>query len=165
MNDGKETELIGVLFICTGNICRSPTAEGVFRALARREGMDNRFRIDSAGILAYHAGEAPDPRSQATALAHGVDIGGQRARQVTREDFSHYDFLLAMDRGHLRALRKMVPPAQKEHARLFLSYWPEAPVKDVPDPYYGGSAGFETTYGLIERGCLSLLRHIQEGRG
>lgn len=149
-----------ILFICTGNICRSPTAEGVFRRLAEREGVANRFRIDSAGIIGYHAGESPDRRSQQTALTHGVDIGGQRARKVTRGDFSDFDYLLAMDGGHLGELAKLAPPEHVNHVGLFLSFWPEAPTADVPDPYFGGPEGFQQTYALIDQGCRHLLDHL-----
>lgn len=152
---------IKLLFVCTGNICRSPTAEGVFRARAGMAGLAHRFTLDSAGTHGYHIGEPPDPRSCEAALRRGVDLSTQRARKVTAPDFSHFDLLLAMDRGHLRALQALAPPEQADRAHLFLRFAPRLGLKDVPDPYYGGPDGFEQVLDLIEAASDGLLEHLR----
>ncbi|MDJ0842541.1 MAG: low molecular weight protein-tyrosine-phosphatase [Acidobacteriota bacterium] len=150
--------MIRVLMVCTGNICRSPTAEGVFRKMVEERGVQDRFQIDSAGMIAYHVGESPDSRSTRTALAHDIDIRAQRARQVTRDDFDKFDYLLAMDNGHLSDLQAMAPAEAQSKIALFLSYLDGG--GDVPDPYYGGASGFEKTFQLIERGSAAFLDHL-----
>jgi protein-tyrosine phosphatase len=153
--------LVKVLFVCTGNICRSPTAHGVFRALVAREGLSERVVADSAGTQGYHIGEPPDPRSTAAALARGIKIADLRARQFKPADFDAFDLILAMDRGHRRMLDHWCPPSRRERLRLFLSFAPELDVIDVPDPYYGAGDGFELVLDLIEAGSAGLLRHIR----
>ena len=154
-------ETVRVLMVCTGNICRSPTAEGVLRTLAaREEGRGRRFVIDSAGTTAYHVGEPPDERSQAHALRRGHDLSAQRARQVEPEDFRRFDWILAMDRGHLQALRRQAPVLVHDRIRLLLDFAPGLAGRDVPDPYYGGDAGFETVLDLIEAGCKGFLASL-----
>jgi protein-tyrosine phosphatase len=148
---------VKVLFVCLGNICRSPTVEGVARALAAREAPHLGLTVDSAGTADYHIGHAPDPRSQRAALARGYDISGLRARQVSAEDFRDFDLLLAMDEHNLKDLRAMAPHGLVERAQLLLSYWPESPHLAVPDPYYGGSEGFETVLDLAEQGSRQLF--------
>ena len=143
-----------VLFVCTGNICRSPTAEGVFRSLCRQAGIE--LRIESAGLGDWHVGQAPDERTQHHARNRGYDLSAQRARQVRAQDFDEFDLILAMDRGHLRALERMAPPGQRVKIRLF------AADRDVPDPYYGGADGFEQVLDLVEAHCASLLRELKE---
>lgn len=154
-------ETIGVLFVCSGNICRSPTAEGVFRAMAEQAGLASRLDIDSAGIGGWHAGEAPDRRAQETTLARGIDIGAQRARQVTAADFDRFHYLVGMDRSHRRALLKLAPNGRADRVRLFMDFAPQMATRDVPDPYYGALGGFEHVFGLIEAGADGLVREIR----
>jgi len=141
---------IRILVVCTGNICRSPTAEGVLRHLAAKRGLGDRVDVRSAGTHDYHVGDAPDSRSVRHAGKRGYDLSAQRAQQVTREHFHEYDYILAMDRGHLRILRQMAPAGAKARFGLFLdasSRWKGA---DVPDPYYGGAEGFEEVLDMVE---------------
>jgi protein-tyrosine phosphatase len=151
-----------VLFVCMGNICRSPTAEGVFRAKVRAAGLEPWVRIDSAGTHAYHTGSPPDLRSQRHAKARGYDLSALRARTVEEADFSRFDLLLAMDWDNLALLEQQCPPQYASRCRLFLSFAPDAPVAAVPDPYYGTARDFERTLDLIELGCDALLRHVEK---
>lgn len=145
-----------ILFVCTGNICRSPTAEGVLRARAAAGGYEG-LLVDSAGTQGYHVGSPPDPRSIEAAARRGYDLSGLRARRLRPADFDDFDLLLAMDRGHLRALRSGCPPESQTRLRLFLE-------RDVPDPYYGGAEGFEEVLDLIESGCDRLLAEMRVKR-
>ncbi len=150
-----------VLLVCFGNICRSPTAEGVLRTIAQREAPYLITHIDSAGTADYHTGNAPDHRSVAAAARRGYDIAGLRARQVCREDFASFDLLLAMDCSNLAALRQLTkskPDAEK--IRLFLSYSPAADSAEVPDPYYGGPADFERVIDLCELAARGLISDL-----
>jgi protein-tyrosine phosphatase len=142
-----------VLFVCTGNICRSPTAEGVFRHLVEREGLAHAIETESAGIGGWHVGDPPDPRSCAAARARGYDLDRLRASQVTAKDFERFDLLIAMDRTHLRALERMRPDAARARLRLFTE-------RDVPDPYYGTAENFEAVLDLIEDGARRLLFEV-----
>lgn len=142
-----------ILFVCTGNICRSPTAEGVFRTLCARAGIE--LRIESAGLGDWHVGEAPDERAQHHARGRGYDLSAQRARQVRLRDFDEFHLILAMDGGHLRALQRMAPPRHRAKIRLF------AEGGDVPDPYYGGAEGFERVLDLVEERCRALLDELK----
>lgn len=151
---------ISVLFVCMGNICRSPTAEGVFRRLHREVAPELHFQVDSAGTHAYHIGEPPDARSQAAARTRGVDISGHRGRQVRVEDFLAFDYVLAMDAANLRRLQALRPRDARAELQLLLEYAPQVAHKDVPDPYYGGSGGFEEVLDLVEQGGRGLLEHI-----
>jgi protein-tyrosine phosphatase len=153
---------VKVLFVCLGNICRSPTAEGVFRALVKEQGCDQQFEIDSAGTSGWHQGEAPDPRSQEEARRHGVDLSGQRSRAVVARDFEHYDYICAMDSANLRELKRECPKGQEEKLYRLTDFAPELKVRDVPDPYYGGDRGFENVYNIVMAGCQGLLAHIQQ---
>ena len=151
---------VRVLMVCTGNICRSPTAEGVLRQLAQAAGRGRDVEVDSAGTTAYHVGEPPDERSQAHALRRGYDLSSQRARQVVAEDFRRFDWVIAMDRGHLRTLRQMAPVLVHDRIRLLSDFAPGLEGRDVPDPYYGGDAGFEAVLDLVEAGCRGLLDRL-----
>ena len=142
-----------ILFVCTGNICRSPTAEAVLRHLAAQEGIE--LHIASAGIGDWHVGSAPDERAQHHAKSRGYDLSALRARQVTKRDFVEFDLILAMDRGHLRTLQRMAPAEHRHKIRLFLAQ------EDVPDPYYGGPEGFERVLDLVEAACRDLLRELK----
>src|ERR1700724_1671439 len=139
-----------ILFVCLGNICRSPTAEGVLRALAAREAPELAIEVDSAGTAAYHVNEPPDPRARQAAARRGYDLTALRARIVKRGDFERFDLILAMDRENLRQLRQRAPAGAHERLRLFLEFAPEAGPDDVPDPYYGGPNGFEEVLYLVE---------------
>ena len=150
--------MISVLFVCTGNICRSPTAEGILRLRAEERNIP--MQIDSAGMIAYHSGEAPDPRTCKAAREHGVDLSHQRARQIRDEDFDRFDHILAMDESHFRDLKAMAPEAAQEKIRLFLSFIPEASELEIPDPYYGGPDGFSKTIDLVEQGSAAFLDHL-----
>lgn len=158
--------MVGVLFVCLGNICRSPSAEGVFRKRVREAGLAAHFEIDSAGTGGYHVGRAPDARAQRAALRHGVDLSGLRARQVTAADFERFDYILAMDRQNLAALEALRPPQSRGRVELFLSYAAgRVAESEVPDPYYGGEKGFELMLDLIEAGAEGLLERLIEVHG
>jgi protein-tyrosine phosphatase len=143
-----------ILFVCTGNICRSPTAEGVLRSLGKEAGVE--LHIESAGTGDWHIGHPPDERSQHHALKRGYDLSAQRARQVRMEDFDAFDMILAMDRSHLRALQKLAPARHHAKIRLFVEG------RDVPDPYYGGPDGFDKVLDLVEAQCRRLLQELKE---
>jgi protein-tyrosine phosphatase len=141
---------VSVLVVCTGNICRSPTAEGVLRSLAKKRGLDGRIRVASAGTHDYHVGEPPDPRSVRHATKRGYDLSRQRAQQVAREHFHDFDYILAMDRSHLRLLKSLAPRDAKAKLGLFLEASGRWKGEDVPDPYYGGVEGFEQVLDMVE---------------
>jgi protein-tyrosine phosphatase len=145
-----------------GNICRSPTAEGVFRHLVDTAGLTQHVHIDSAGTHAYHIGEPPDRRSQATALKRNIDLSSQRARKVCTEDFASFDYVLAMDRNNLQELQVICPANPKARPDLFLRFAQQAKEREVPDPYYGGDHGFEHVLDLIEDASRGLLAEIRE---
>jgi protein-tyrosine phosphatase len=157
-----------ILFICMGNICRSPTAEGAFRKVLAEHAPELRIAVDSAGTHAYHIGERPDPRAQRAAQRRGIDLSTQRARAVVPEDFERFDLLLAMDELNVATLREIGGPVGQEKIRLFLEFAPSLGRLDVPDPYYGGNNGFEYVLDLVEeasRGLLeSLRRDLSAGR-
>ena len=150
-----------ILFVCLGNICRSPTAEAVLRGLAAREAPELTLIVDSCGTANYHPGAPPDRRSQAAARKRGYDLSGLRARQVRAADFADFDLILAMDRSNLQELRAMAPPDARAKIQLFLDHAPEQPAQEVPDPYYGGSTGFEDVLDLIEVASRGLLRRLR----
>ena len=152
-----------VLFVCMGNICRSPTAEAVFRERAARAGMASRIVIASAGTGDWHVGEPPDRRAIAHAAKRGYDLRKQRARQICENDFRRFRWILAMDRANLRELISMRPDGYDGHVGLFLDLAPELGVREVPDPYYGGADGFERVLDLIEAASDSLLEKIGAG--
>lgn len=149
-----------ILFVCMGNICRSPLAEGVLRRMAAEQGVQ--VDIDSAGTHAYHVGEPPDPRAVAAAQRRGCDISMLRARTVQPGDFDHFDLILAMDNDNLSRLREQAPASAQKRLRLLLSY-SGTPQGDVPDPYYGSDNAFEHALDLIERAMQELLAELQPG--
>jgi protein-tyrosine phosphatase len=153
-----------VLFVCMGNICRSPTAEGVFRARVERAGLRDRLLIESAGIGDWHVGQPPDERAIAHGRRRGYDLGPLRARQVRPEDFARFEWILAMDRRNLRDLGLLRPADFQGHLGLFLDFAPVLGVREVPDPYFGGADGFEKVLELTERASAALLARIVEAR-
>ena len=156
----EDSSSIGVLFICLGNICRSPLAEGVFRHLVEARGLDDRFRIDSAGTGGWHVGEPPDPRSVDVARAHGIDLTST-GRQVSADDMSDFDVLVVMDQQNKRDVRHL-QEMYGDSARLVLlrEFEPEGSSLDVPDPYYGGPDGFDRVYEMVHRSCEGLLAEL-----
>lgn len=152
--------MVSVLFVCLGNICRSPTAEGVFRDLVEREGLSDRIQIDSAGTHAYHIGEPPDGRAQAEAKRRGIDISGLRGRQARAQDFKTFDYVLAMDRSNHQNLLSICPMDHEDRLSMFLDFAPGVDRKEVPDPYYEG--GFDRVYDMIEEAAAGLLADIRE---
>ena len=153
-----------VLFVCTGNICRSPTAEGVFRHLVDARGLSGEIEAESAGIGSWHVGEPPDRRSQQTARARGVEINDQRARAVHPDDFTTFDLILSRDTGHYRDLERLCPGGNSAKIRLFMDYAPETGITDVPDPYYGDGDGFDRVFDMIETASKGLLAEIEARR-
>jgi len=152
-----------VLFVCLGNICRSPLAEGVFAHMVKQEGLSDRFHVDSAGTGAWHAGERPDPRSIRVAADHGVELPGQ-ARQVTPDDLLRFDWVVPMDRDNQAELERLA----KVHGgtariRLLRSFDAEADGDEVPDPYYGGPGGFDRVYDMVHAACAGLLDELRGG--
>jgi protein-tyrosine phosphatase len=153
---------VSVLFVCMGNICRSPTAEGVFRKMVADSGLDHLIVIDSAGTHAYHTNEPPDRRAQAAAERRGFSLADIRARRIESEDFERFDYIFAMDRDNLEHLKSTAGDRQKSEIHLLLEYAATGHESEVPDPYYGGAAGFERVLDLIEDAStklLDLLRH------
>jgi protein-tyrosine phosphatase len=149
-----------VLFVCLGNICRSPTAEGVFTAMVERRGLAHAIVVDSCGTSDWHVDSAPDPRTLAAAAGRGYDLRHLRGRQVQRADFDTYDYILAMDRSNLLQLQSACPATYAGHLGLFLALAPELALIDVPDPYNGGADGFEQVLDLIETASIGLLQRI-----
>jgi low molecular weight protein-tyrosine phosphatase len=159
--------VIRLLFVCMGNICRSPTAEGVMRGLLREQGLEDAVEVDSAGTGDWHAGSPPDARATAAAQARGVMLAGA-ARQITAADFGEYDLILAADRRNLRDLQALMPPGSRAELHLLREFDPasaDAGDLDVPDPYYGGDEGFEHVLDLVEAACRGLLDALRaDGR-
>ena len=156
-----------LLFVCLGNICRSPTAEGVMRDLVLQMGLAQQVEVDSAGTGSWHIGSAPDERAAATALARGVPLEG-RARQVTVEDYERFDLLLGMDSSNVADLRRLAPDERgRERVRLLREFDPASAASadlDVPDPYYGGAGGFDEVFDLVHAACAGLLAQITTGQ-
>jgi protein-tyrosine phosphatase len=153
--------MVRVLFVCLGNICRSPSAEGVFRNLVESEGMADMIEIDSAGTHAYHIDEPPDLRAQEAARRRGIDISDLRGRQATRQDMVEFDYVLAMDRENLSHLQALSAPEHRAKIRLFLEYASTFSEREVPDPYFGGAGGFERVLDMIEDAARGLLDDIR----
>lgn len=156
---------VSVLFVCMGNICRSPTAEGVFRSLVREVGLDELIEIDSAGTHAYHVGEPADRRARAAAAQRGYELDGIRARRVKDEDFERFDRILAMDEDNLQILESIAQPDSRAKLGLFLEHAGAADTREVPDPYYGGPAGFDRVLDLVEEGAAGLLAELRRELG
>jgi len=148
--------MINILFVCLGNICRSPTAHGVFQKIVDDRNLSHLLRVDSAGTAAWHIGKNPDPRSQAAALLREYDLSSLQARQVKPSDFEEFDYVLAMDKENLHNLKLVCPPDFKHKLALFLDHT-DMGEDEVPDPYYGGSGGFEQVLDLVESASLGLL--------
>jgi len=153
--------MIRVLFVCLGNICRSPTAEGVFRDLIRREGLADRIVTDSCGTSDWHIGGPPDERATAEAAKRGIDLSDLRARQIHRDDFAAFEYVLGMDDANIAKLLALCPPARQDRVKLFLSFAPEVGRADVPDPYYGGADGFSKVFDMIDAASKGLLADIR----
>ncbi|SEQ17242.1 protein-tyrosine phosphatase [Ectothiorhodospira magna] len=156
---------IRVLFVCMGNICRSPIAHGVFEHLVLQSGLADRIEVDSAGTHAYHVGELPDSRARRTAKARGLDLSSQRARHATPADLQHFDYVLVMDEDNLAHMRRLGEAGQRLHLSLLMTFAQQHQEKEVPDPYYGGEAGFERVMDMIEDASAGLLAHIRQAHG
>lgn len=156
--------MIRVLVVCMGNICRSPTAEGVLRTHIERAGLNGVVEVDSAGTHAYHVGEPPDPRSRKVAASRGYDLTQLRARRVAAADFLRFDYILAMDRDNLTMLREACPDEEQHRLGLFLDYAKALAEDEVPDPYYGGPDGFERVLDLIEDGAAGLVEQLRQAK-
>jgi protein-tyrosine phosphatase len=150
-----------ILFVCLGNICRSPTAEIVFREIVAREAPRLDVEIDSAGTAGYHVGEPPDSRTRQAALRRGYDMSALRARVIEPQDFQRFDLILAMDRQNLEVLHRRAPPDARDRIRLFLEFASDPDTTEVPDPYYGGVNGFEQVLDLVETAAQGLLEHVR----
>jgi protein-tyrosine phosphatase len=160
----SDPSAVKVLFVCMGNICRSPTAHGVFRHLVRESGLEALIEIDSAGTHAYHVGEPPDRRARETARSRGIDIGDLRARRAEPEDFHYFDYVLAMDQDNYHSLSRICPPGVESKLALFMDFAPELRRREVPDPYYGGQQGFEQVFDMVEAAARGLLDDISRRR-
>lgn len=154
-----------VLFVCMGNICRSPTGQGVFEHLVEEAGLADHVEVDSAGTHAYHTGEPPDTRAAKTAEKRGISLAGQKARRVTASDFEAFDYVLAMDSSNLNDLLSICPDEHQHKVKLLLSFADGLSHDDVPDPYYGGTTGFERVLDMVEEGAQGLLGDIRRKIG
>lgn len=152
---------VDVLFVCLGNICRSPTAEAVFTERLKRNGMADIVRVDSAGTGDWHIGKSPDPRAQTAAEGRGYAMDHLRARQVTVEDFQRFDYVLAMDESNLDDLVAMCPDESRAQVGRFMDYHPQPGLDEVPDPYYGGDQGFDYVLDLVEQAAEGLVEYIR----
>ena len=155
---------VSVLFVCMGNICRSPTAHALFREAVTAAGFDNEITTDSAGTHAYHIGNPPDARATAAALERDIDMTDLRARQVCEADFEHFDYVVAMDLDNLALLKASSPPAAQDRLSLMLD-WAEGWGDEVPDPYYGGDEGFVRVFNMLTEASQGLLAHIASSHG
>ncbi len=158
----KMSKKVSVLFVCLGNICRSPTAHGVFRNMVREAGLEGVIDIDSAGTAAFHVGKSPDSRSVQVAKERGIDMTDLRARQVDLGDFYQYDYVLAMDEANVSNLKEVALPEHYDKIELFLSYSEGFSETEVPDPYYGGAKGFDHVFDLVESASQGLLQAIKK---
>lgn len=158
----RKLTVIKVLFVCMGNICRSPTAEGVFRHFLREKNLEDRVEVDSAGTHGYHAGEAPDQRTQRAAAVRGYDLSEMRARKVAAQDLTYFDQILAMDRNNLDVLKRICPPEKHDRLGLLMSYSKSFDDDEVPDPYYGLGHGFDLVLDMIEDAAQGLVESIEQ---
>ena len=158
----KPKNKVSVLFVCMGNICRSPTAHGIFAELVMQHGMEDTIEVDSAGTHAYHLGDPPDPRSRKTATNRGYDLSKIRARRVAGKDFEKHDYILAMDRTNLSALQVKASIEHRDKLQLFLNYHPSKKGEEVPDPYSKEAELFDVVFDLVEEGCFGLLKAIRK---
>lgn len=154
-------EQIKVLFVCMGNICRSPTAEGIFTQLINSQNLTARFVIDSAGTHAYHVGKPPDERAQAAALERGIELQHLRARQIHSSDFEYFDYVLVMDDDNHVIVMRECPEEYKEKVKYLLDYAPDLGIREVPDPYYGGKRGFDAVLDMVEAAAAGFLASLQ----
>ncbi len=150
-----------ILFVCTGNICRSPTAQGLFLSLIHKQHLNEIIEVDSAGTHSWNIGSPPDPFSQKTAKGHGIDIGALRARRVVEEDYDYYDYIVAMDASNMNNMLAVCDKRNRHKLKLLLEYGDNTVITEVPDPYGERIDGFETVYGLIEQGCIGLLHTLK----
>ncbi len=153
--------MVKVLFVCMGDICRSPTAQGVFSKVLREQGVEDQILVDSAGTHDYHIGESPDTRATEAAARRDIDLSVQRARQVEVSDFTRFDYILAMDRDNLDILLARCPDDLHGRIGLFMDFAPQWGEREVPDPYWGGQRGFEQVLDMVEAASRGLLAHIQ----
>lgn len=159
----QEALVTRILFVCMGNICRSPMAEGVFRHLLTNSGLADHIYVDSAGTHSYHVGASPDQRSQQIASRRGVNLRAIKARPIIPKDFATFDYILAMDKNNYKHLLDLCPQLNYRHKiQLFLDYAPDLKDEEVPDPYYGGLKGFEKVMNLVEEAAIGLLKHLRE---
>ena len=158
----KSKKKTSVLFVCMGNICRSPTAEGIFRHMINEKNISDFFITDSAGTHAYHVGAPPDHRAQDTAESRGIDLSDLRGRKVCVTDFDKFDYILAMDKDNYEILDEMCPAHKKNQLMLFLDFAKGLAFDEVPDPYYGGTKGFEKVFDMLENASSGLIEHIEK---
>ena len=161
----SDSARVRILFVCMGNICRSPTAHAVFERLIEAEGLADRVEVDSAGTHAYHVGEAPDPRARETAQRRGLSMDHLRARKVTPADLETFDLVVAMDQANLDELAQICPSGHEEKLTLFMRFAPHFGRDEVPDPYYGGPNGFELVFDMVEEASRGLLEHLRRQYG
>lgn len=154
-----------ILFVCMGNICRSPTAEGVFRSYLRNHRLDGTIEVDSAGTHGYHVGEAPDQRTQRAAASRGYDLSNIRARKVAPQDIEYFDMILAMDRNNLEVLRRLCPKERQDRLGLFMEYAKNFEDDEVPDPYYGLGHGFDLVLDMVEDASAGLVERLKKDLG
>lgn len=156
--DDQDTAVVNILFVCLGNVCRSPMAEGLLRHMVRQAGLVKRFTINSAGLGSWHVGHPPDERAREALAIRGVEISDLRARQIASTDFETFDVIVAMDRSNRQSLIKLSPVSQQHKIRLLMEYAPNLGVREIPDPFFGGRKGFDYVTQMIDTGCRGLLQ-------
>ena len=161
MLDNSKEIKYKILFVCTGNICRSPSAEGVFKDIVKENSLSQFFYIDSCGTHAFHTGQSPDSRSQYAAMKRGIDISQQIARTIEQNDFNRFDYIMAMDNYNLSFLQSMADESYLNKIHLFLEYDENSKLIEIPDPYYGGEDGFEIVLDLLQKASIGLIKHLK----